>query len=265
VKKKTKGIIMFLFFGGIMVSSGMVIGIPGILPTDQEDTITITGTPMDNVPDSQRPQFCESGDAKSNAYITEYKIPTKCTQPLAITADPSGNIWFAQVNTGNLAKFSPISGTFTEYENPQWPPQTRSMMWGIDYSPDGSIWYTDEANDFIWKFSIQDENFAGAGYPSEGESLPQRLQIIGSKIFVNDFTGNQITILDPASQIGESREYLSIPSPVENSVTGAFSVKDFRDFPFFIEQTNCSVSAYASFNPRDFNLSPYFLKIFCNA
>jgi len=61
---------MFLFFGGIMVSSGMVIGIPGILPADQENTIT--GTPMDNVPDAQRPQFCESGDAKLWFHVISY-------------------------------------------------------------------------------------------------------------------------------------------------------------------------------------------------
>jgi len=36
----------------------------------------------------------------SNDYVKEYKIPTACTQPLAITVDHNGIVWFAQTNTG---------------------------------------------------------------------------------------------------------------------------------------------------------------------
>ena len=93
--------------------------------------------------------------------MKEYKIPTACTQPLAITVDHSGMVWFAQTNTGKVAKFDPLTETFTEYNNPVWgqsrknmfvsaiennmePTKLRSMMWGMDYFPDGSIWFTDE-------------------------------------------------------------------------------------------------------------------------
>ena len=44
-----------------------------------------------------------------------------------------------------VAKFDPVTETFREYENPLWPQGGRSMMWGIDYGPDGSVWFTDEA------------------------------------------------------------------------------------------------------------------------
>ena len=115
------------------------------------------------------------------SWIKEYKIPTECTQPLAITVDHNGMVWFAQTNTGNIAKFDPLTETFTEYDNPVWteleqsfilsaiennvPPQKlRSMMWGMDAFPDGSIWYTSripiQAEDnnvyfigVLWKFS----------------------------------------------------------------------------------------------------------------
>jgi len=120
---------MFVFFGGIMMTSGVVIGIPGILPHDSPSVMTVTDTPMDNYPDVQRAQFCSSEEsAKSNAFVKEYKIPTQCTQPLAIVTDPDGNIWFTQTNTGRVAKFDPINEVFTEYENPKWQKGTRSMM-----------------------------------------------------------------------------------------------------------------------------------------
>jgi len=66
-------------------------------------------------------KFCSANEqARSNEYVKEYKIPTACTQPLAITVDPYGMVWFAQTNTGKVAKFDPLTETFTEYSNAVW-------------------------------------------------------------------------------------------------------------------------------------------------
>ena len=67
-------------------------------------------------------QFCSANEsnARSNEYVKEYKIPTACTQPLAITVDHNGIVWFAQTNTGKVTKFDPLTETFTEYDNPVW-------------------------------------------------------------------------------------------------------------------------------------------------
>ncbi len=220
---KKKGLLVVLFFGGIMVTSGF--GLQSMMQPPPEDNpeFTITGTPADNFPDEQRAQFCGSGDAKSTDYVREFSIPTPCTNPLAVVTDYDGNVWFAQTNTGKLAKFDPYTEKFTEYNNPLWPLGERSMMWGIDYAPDGSVWFTDERFDSIWKFSTIDEEYERLAYPSEGNSLPQKLQIDGSQIIINDFTGNKLTLLDPNPSNGEIN-YLSIPSPVDNSVTADFTV-----------------------------------------
>ena len=225
MKKQTKGIIAIVVFGGSLLFWATAASMPSLTSPESGMEITKTGTPADNFADAQRAQFCGSGDAKSNTYIKEYKIPTDCTMPLSITTDPQGNVWFAQTNTGNIAKFEPSTETFTEYENPSWPPAARSMMWGMDYSPDGSLLYTDEAHDSVWKFSIKDERYGRIAFPSEGESLPQRLKVEGSQVIINDFTGNKITLFD-AAQIEDSISYVSIPSPVNGSVTGDFAVDD---------------------------------------
>ena len=230
MKKQTKGILAFLFLGGIMVTSGVVIAFPGIDPGTNPE-ITTTGTPADNFPDEQRIQFCGSGTAKSTDYVREFSIPTLCTNPLAIVTDYDGNVWFTETNTGKIAKFDPVTERFTEYDNMSWPPGGRSMMWGIDYAPDGSLWYTDEAFDSVWKFSTIDETYDRLSYPSEGNSLPQKLRIDGSQIIINDFTGNKLTLLDP-NQSGEAVNYLSIPSPVDDSVTADFAI-DANDNVWF--------------------------------
>ena len=236
MKKRFKNILAFVFLGGIMATSGVVIAIPGITPDgmmNNDMTFTQTGTPADNFADEQRIQFCGQNDtAKSNRYITEYDIPTACTQPLAITSDVSGDIWFMEGNTGQVAHFDVSSENFSEFENPFWPEAGRSMMWGMDYASDHSIWYTDDSFDSIWKFSIDSQQYQRINFPytdgavmsSTGQpvALPQKLEIDGSKIIVNDFTGNKITIFDATGNPQEASS-VDILSPVRQSVTGAFT------------------------------------------
>ena len=225
---KRKGVIVTVFFGFILLSSTIFIAFPGVDPEEpnseeNDPEITITGTPADTYPDAERAQFCGSNDPKSTNYVQEYSIPTLCTNPLAIITDNDGNVWFAQTNTGNLAKFDPMDESFIEYENPIWPENGSSMMWGIDYAPDGHIWFTDDTYDSIWKFSVENENYDRLAYPSDDNSLPQKLQIDGSQIVVNDFYGNKITFVD-LFQSGAEINYLSVPSPIDNSFTSDFAI-----------------------------------------
>ncbi|MBA0908073.1 MAG: lyase [Nitrosarchaeum sp.] len=221
---KKKAVIFSLFFGTIMLTSLAAGALLQNKPLESENSeTTITNTPADNFPDEQRAQFCGSGIPKSTPFVKEYSIPTACTNPLAIVADYEGNVWFAQTNTGKLAKFDPISESFTEFDNPLWPKNGRSMIWGMDYSPDGSLWFTDESYDSIWKFSIEDKKYQRIAYPSEGNALPQKIKVEGSQIIINDFSGNKITFLDP-TQTDNALKYLNLPSPVPGSVTSAFAV-----------------------------------------
>jgi len=189
-------------------------------------------------------QYCSTNEqAMSSEYVKEYKIPTICTQPLAITVDPYGMVWFAQTGTGKVAKFDPVTEVFTEYHNSVWenvekifivsainnnvePEKLRSMMWGMDYFPDGTIWFTDERTDALWKFSIDAESYDRISYSQIDESkssLPQKLVIEGSKIIINDFTGGRISFLDYA-QDREGLRHYSIPSVVPDAVTSDFAI-----------------------------------------
>jgi len=259
VNTRKKGIIFFAVVAGIMLSSGVTIAIN---PAQWFDTPSVEGDfQIPTVeefeafdPDAlgldlgynpgEKLQFCSTNEeALSNEYVKEYKIPTACTQPLAITVDHNGMVWFAQTNTGKVAKFNPLTETFTEYDNTEWedvekifimtalennvePAKLRSMMWGMDYFPDGSIWFTDETTDAIWKFSIDTESYDRISYSQtkEGESsLPQKLVIEGSKIIINDFSGGQLSFLDYA-QDREGLRHYAIPSIMPDAVTSDFAI-----------------------------------------
>ena len=234
MKTRKKGILFFAVVAGIMLTSAVTLAVnPAQWVDDSSEPdviITETGSPLDSYSLEEQPQFCGTNEsAKKNTYVQEFKIPTPCTQPLAITVDPYGSVWFAQTNTGGVAKFNPITHSFTEYENTIWPETARSMMWGIDYSPDGSIWYTDEASDSIWKFSTIDESYNRIAYPvsedqefTAGSALPQKLTVKGSQIIVNDFTGSKLTFFT-FNQQGEDQYYTTIPSLIDGSVTSDFA------------------------------------------
>ena len=260
MKTRKKGIIFFAVVAGIMLSSGVTIAInPAQWFGDSSDFEQITPEELDafdldalglelGYSDSESLQFCSTNEeALSNEYVKEYKIPTACTQPLAIIVDHNGMVWFAQTNTGKVAKFDPLTETFTEYDNLVWkeaekifvvsaienniqPTKLRSMIWGMDYFPDGSIWFTDEATDAIWKFSIDEESYVRISYSQidDGKSsLPQKLIIDGSKIIINDFTGGRLSFLDYAQDKQGLRHY-SIPAlPLSESgdaVTSDFAI-----------------------------------------
>ena len=227
-----------------MLTSGITIAIPSVFFEDTDTVESIDDADGDTIAsldigsgysDDEKLQHCSTNDkAKSNDFVREYKIPTECTQPLAITTDPNGTVWFAQTNTGNIAKFDPVTETFTEYTNAKWieaetryKQKLRSMMWGMDYSPDGAIWYTDEASDSIWRFSIPDETYNRIDFPitEDISSLPQKLLIDGSNVIVNDFTGGKLTIFG-YSQLGEL-SYAAIPSPIDG-FTSDFAI-DYQD------------------------------------
>ena len=259
MKTRQKGILFFAVVAGIMLSSGVTIAInPGQWfdvddsstiadITDEElDTFDLDSLGLDlgyNAAESL--QFCSTNDQPmSNKYVKEYKIPTACTQPLAITVDHEGTVWFAQTNTGKIAKFDPITEAFTEYDNAVWeeieklmilnaiendmqPIKLRSMMWGMDYFADGSIWYTDEATDSIWKFSIDEEFYDVISYREAHEdsvqSLPQKLVLEGSKIIINDFAAGKLSFLDYA-QMNQGLRHYAIPSVIPDAVTSDFAL-----------------------------------------
>jgi len=255
VKTRKKGILFFAVVAGIMLSSAITLAVnPAQWIDDSSDFDEMTQEELDafdldalglelGYSGDELSQFCSANElAGSNEYVKEYKIPTACTQPLAITVDHNGIVWFAQTNTGKVAKFDPLTETFTEYANPVWeeiekqfilnaiknnatPEKLRSMMWGMDAFPDGSIWFTDERTDAIWKFSIDSESYDRISYTQidEGSSLPQKLVIDGSKIIINDFTGGKLSFLDYAQDRQGLRHY-AIPSVMEDAVTSDFAI-----------------------------------------
>lgn len=219
MKKNTKKLLAIGFMAVFIVSTVTVVGASyfrGIPQTNTTESSTPTGTPEDNYSPDKRTTFCQSDNqTHSSRYIQEFKIPTLCTQPLSMTTDPSGNVWFTETNTGNLAEFNPVNDSFQEFPNPQWQKGEKSMTWGILYGQDGNIWFSDSQHSLIWKFDPQTKNYTRYIYPrtaNQSEAFPQILKPDGPDMLVNDFTGRKISIFS-TNQSGMDLNAINIMSP----------------------------------------------------
>ena len=108
-------------------------------------------------------QFCNTTDAKSNEYITEFKIPTDCSLPVGIAADKEGKIWFASTRKGNIVAFDPATSDYREFRIPEWPREDAaskgSQVWRLRFDDEGNLWFTDEKQNSIWRFFPASEKF----------------------------------------------------------------------------------------------------------
>ncbi|MGI0017359.1 MAG: virginiamycin B lyase family protein, partial [Nitrosotalea sp.] len=228
MNKNTKKLLALSFMAIFIISTVSVAFLGGgrvATQTEKSTGVTITGTPADNYPDNKRATFCETSNATYNKYITEFKVPTACTQPLGITTDPSGSVWFTEANTGNLGKFDPSSKTFQEFTNSQWQKGERSMMWGLGTAQDGNMWFTDSQHNLVWKFNPVDKSYTRYTFPkSDGTegSFPQMMHIDGKNVYVNDFTGKKIGVFT-TDHIGSDLGVTSIPSPGDYNFTSTMT------------------------------------------
>ena len=108
MKTRKKGILFFAVVAGIMLTSAITLAVNPAQWLDDSSLEDDFQTPTAEELDAFDPealgldlelgysglgisQFCSANElAGSNEHVKEYKIPTACTQPLAITVDHNG-------------------------------------------------------------------------------------------------------------------------------------------------------------------------------
>lgn len=263
MKKNTKKLFAFGFMAIFIISTITVVG-AGYFHGNPQQTATptaLTGTPEDNYSPDKRTTFCQSqNNTESSKYITEFKVPTLCTQPLAATTDPSGNVWFTESNTGNIGEFVPATDSFHEFDNPLWQKGEKSMMWGIYYAPDGNIWFSDSQHSLIWKFNTQSKSYSSFIFPktsNQSESFPQILKPDGSDIMVNDFTGRKVAVFS-TNQTGNDLTTTNIISPGNYNFTSDMAVDSANKIWYTVWNYQLG-GLLVSYNPQTSQFSNYTL------
>lgn len=105
-------------------------------------------------------QFCGPNSVPhANDYITEYMLPATCEMPLGILVDSqAGKVWYVSTKHGILGSYNIAAHKFDKELNiPIWNvrsiPTDNSQVWSVKADRSGNIWFTDEKQNAIWKYS----------------------------------------------------------------------------------------------------------------
>src|SRR5919106_3848585 len=115
-------------------------------------------------------------------YILEYPLPQSCEMPLGIAVDSEDKqVWYISTKRGILGMYDITENKFKQYTIPQWyvreDPNGFSQVWDIKVDDENNddeldeIWFTDTAQNAIWRFRESTEQFEIYRIPAQSESF----------------------------------------------------------------------------------------------
>lgn len=138
---------------------------------------------------------------KSTEFIQEYQIPFVCAQPVGIAVDSQDKVWVAATWTGHLLVFDPISERFVKFiQIPDWKTkfQFGSMVWGMGFDKNGNLWFSDQVNNAIWRYFVEEERFEMYRVPTAG-SYPSQIDFDSrGRVWFSEIFGKKLGFIDPA-------------------------------------------------------------------
>jgi virginiamycin B lyase len=124
--------------------------------------------------------FCGIGTKpNSNAYVSEYVLPQSCEMPLGIAVDNDAKkVWYVSTKKGVLGSYDLGKNKFDqEYVIPGWKsrenPLSFSQVWDVkvDRKAPGSVWFTDEGDNAIWRYVKLSDAFEVHHIPGNSSSF----------------------------------------------------------------------------------------------
>jgi virginiamycin B lyase len=133
-----------------------------VVRINQIDSKPIMGSQNNDTIENFQKAFCGiSAKPHSTVYMTEYVLPQSCEMPLGIAVDNDANkVWYVSTKKGVLGSYDLEKNRFDqEFLIPGWKsqrenPLTYSQVWDVkvDRKPLGSVWFTDEGHNAIWRY-----------------------------------------------------------------------------------------------------------------
>ena len=79
------------------------------------------------------------------------------SEPLGITIGPNGNVWFAENNSTRIMEYLPRNQTFKSFPVPI---NGSSMIWFMRFDSHGYLWFANQLDHYLWRFSPSTHEFA---------------------------------------------------------------------------------------------------------
>ncbi|HYZ50470.1 MAG TPA: hypothetical protein VE593_06260, partial [Nitrososphaeraceae archaeon] len=151
----------------------VVIGISAVLLRSNTHTAPLNGLEESRKASIEKFQntFCGlNTELNSNEFITEYKLPATCEMPLGIVVT-DGKVWYVSTENGALGAYDIQQNSFArEVPIPIWKSRLNrldfSQVWAVKPDGKGNIWFTDEKQNAVWKFTESSQTFEMYKVPS---------------------------------------------------------------------------------------------------
>jgi virginiamycin B lyase len=149
-----------------VISIIVAIGVSTVLSRSNTHTAPLSGLEETKRASIEKFQntFCGlNTEINSNEFITEYKLPGICEMPLGITVD-DGKVWYVSTENGTLGAYNIQQNSFAkEVPIPVWKSRLNhldfSQVWAIKPDGKGNIWFTDEKQNAVWKYTESSQTF----------------------------------------------------------------------------------------------------------
>jgi streptogramin lyase len=124
--------------------------------------------------------------AASSHAVVFYTLPSIAgNQPIFLTFDNAGNLWFTTPDNSSIGEFNPSTRTFIG----QWPVTAGSGPWDLAFA-NGEIWYTEHLGSAVGDFSVSSHLHRDFQTPSANSNL-YGIAINGQQIW---FTENNSSV-----------------------------------------------------------------------
>jgi len=166
-KSSSKKIMLYAVIG-ILAVAAVSVSLLGGNNSQQQVTQNVEDSRKQAI-ENFKIQFCgPNPKANSNAFVTEYVLPTECEMPLGMTADGQ-KAYYVSTKNGAVGYYDTEKAEFSEHLAPNWPtrssPTEFSMVWAAKQDSSGNIWFTDDKAGLIWKFTKSTGDFVSFQSP----------------------------------------------------------------------------------------------------
>ncbi|MFI5421634.1 MAG: hypothetical protein ACHQ1H_11760, partial [Nitrososphaerales archaeon] len=90
--------------------------------------------------------------------IREVSVPQNSSNPLAITVDSVGNVWFAETNPPALVKYTLSSPSFSVFSIPTG--KSCGLIWFLIADNSNNLWFSCAGEPLLWSFSTVSHEFS---------------------------------------------------------------------------------------------------------
>jgi streptogramin lyase len=149
----------------------------------------------------------------SSSWMNTYQLPSSYAQPLFLTFDSQGKLWFPMPMNNSIGMFNPGNNTFQ-----QWAvPTAGAGPWDVAIDHNGNVWFTERYTNKIGRFDPATQTFFEVATP-ESNSNPYGIVVDASNNVW--FTDNNPAVarIGEYTSGGQLREY-KIRNNVPNSLT----------------------------------------------